>query len=51
MSTNRENGGYTTMYNILICDTQPDIVTRSKSIWTEGYNLFEAYTAGRRWKC
>ena len=33
------------MYNILICDDQPDIVNALKIYLTpEGYNLFEAYT-------
>ena len=33
------------MYNVLICDDQPDIVNALKSYLTpEGYNLFEAYT-------
>ena len=33
------------MYNVLICDDQPDIVNALKIYLTpEGYNLFEAYT-------
>ena len=33
------------MYNILICDDQPDIVNALKIyLAPEGYNLFEAYT-------
>ena len=33
------------MYNILICDDQPDIVSALKIyLKPEGYNLFEAYT-------
>ena len=33
------------MYNILICDDQPDIVNALKIyLKPEGYNLFEAYT-------
>ena len=33
------------MYNVLICDDQPDIVNALKIYLTpEGYNLFEAFT-------
>ena len=33
------------MYNILICDDQPDIVNALKIyLAPEGYNLFEAFT-------
>ena len=33
------------MYNVLICDDQPDIVNALKIyLAPEGYNLFEAYT-------
>ena len=33
------------MYNILICDDQPDIVSALKIyLAPEGYNLFEAYS-------
>ena len=33
------------MYNVLICDDQPDIVNALKICLTpEGYNLFEAFT-------
>ena len=33
------------MYNVLICDDQPDIVNALKIYLTpEGYQLFEAYT-------
>ena len=33
------------MYNVLICDDQPDIVNALKIYLTpEGYHLFEAYT-------
>ena len=33
------------MYNVLICDDQPDIVNALKIYLTpEGYNLYEAYT-------
>ncbi len=33
------------MYNVLICDDQPDIVNALKIyLAPEGYNLFEAFT-------
>ena len=36
------------MYNVLICDDQPDIVNALKIYLTpEGYNLFEAFTGAQ----
>ena len=36
------------MYNILICDDQPDIVSALKIyLAPEGYQLFEAYTGSQ----
>ena len=40
------------MYRILICDDQKDIVNALKIYLTpEGYDLYEAYNARRRWSC
>ena len=39
------------MYNILICDDQPDIVNALKIYLSMGdYRLFEAYTGRERWR-
>ena len=39
------------MYNILICDDQPDIVSALKIYLTsEDYRLFEASNGARRWR-